>query len=177
MLPDLPQTADQCPGPHCKQITLLQETSNATQEWGCKPSFNLTDVDRQQTLLFKGAILIANTEAFADACSGLWCRPVGGRSPEQNMSPRAAPCMHPHIPSLGHFVGQLIILLVVAPYQHLIEQPCLSISKNRQESLHTVRHCVRGPLYWKLRHHKANWGMLIFQGNTSKLYSPLMRIY
>lgn len=34
----------------------------------------------------------------------------------------AAPGMHPHIPCLGHAVGQLVILLVVAPNQHLGKQ-------------------------------------------------------
>ena len=49
------------------------------------------------------------------------------------MSARASPCMHPHIPSLGHLVGQLIILLVVASNQNLIQQPCVIARQQNQQ--------------------------------------------
>ena len=41
--------------------------------------------------------------------------------------------MHPHIPGLGHLVGQLIILLVVASNQNLIQQPCVSIARQQTQ--------------------------------------------
>ena len=53
--------------------------------------------------------------------------------------------MHPHIPGLGHLVGQLIILLVVASNQNLIQQPCVSIARQQTQQAQIRAHSTLVP--------------------------------